>query len=399
MAVRLSVSGHEVSDLCLGKPSLRSISITDTVADAVNAIKKLGHSYLSVWNCHHSITDKKPKTPIGNQGEADLHCKCIGTVCMVDVICFLCKPENLSSPSTALQSPVSVLFDGDNSSLVRHLQPNARLLEAIDAMYEGVQNVVIPISDEKKWKKKEKQTLDSDILHNDNRAYCWLTQEDVMRYLLNSIRVFSPSPATDSIVSLGIIDTNNLFVLYYDDPASSALELLTSAIVHQSSVAVVDPQGKLIGEISPFLLNSCDEAVAPALVTLSAGDILAYIDCGGPPEDLVQLVKERLYEQNLGATLELLGEETRLPSWSSFSSTSSEEDICSAGKNWKLGGYSSRVVRRSEAIFCYPWSSLVAVMIQALAHRLSYVWVVQEDGTLTGIVTFQGMLKIFREHL
>ncbi|CAI8591173.1 unnamed protein product [Vicia faba] len=394
MAVRLSVSGHEVSDLCLGKPSLRSISTTDTIAVALAAIHKFRLTYLSVWNCHHSVTDKKPVTLV-----ADLNCQCVGRVSMVDVICFLCKPENLASPSTALLSPVSVLFSGDHSPLVRHIQPNASLLEAIDAMYDGVQNVVIQIPEEKRWKKKENQTLDSDILHNDNRAYCWLTQEDVMRYLLNSIRVFSPSPATDSIDTLGIIDTQNLFFLYYDDPASSALELLTAAIVHQSSVAVVDPQGKLIGEISPFTLNSCDEAVAPALATLSAGDVLAYIDCGGPPEDLVQLVKERLYEQNHGAAVELLGEETRLPSWSSFSSTSSEEDIGPSGKNWKLGGYSSRVVRRSEDIFCYPWSSLVAVMIQALAHRVSYVWVVQEDGTLTGIVTFQGMLKVFREHL
>lgn len=291
-----------------------------------------------------------------------------------------------------------LVFKDKNEVVCYFVMYVCSLLEAIDAMDKGVQNVVIPIPEEKRWKKKENQTLDSNILHNDNRAYCWLSQEDVMRYLLNSIRVFSPSPATDSILTLGIIDTENLFVLYYNDPASSALELLTAAIVQQSSVAVVNPQGILIGEISPFMLNSFDEAVAPALATLSVGDVLTYIDCGGPPEDLVQLVKERLYEQNYGAAVELLGEETTLPCWSSFSSTSSEEDTC---KNWKLGGYSSKVVRRSgsEAIFCYPWSSLVAVMIQALAHRVSYVWVVQEDGTLTGIVTFQGMLKIFKEHL
>lgn len=261
-------------------------------------------------------------------------------------------------------------------------------------MDEGVQNVVMPISDENKWKKKE-----NEILHNDKRAYCWLSQEDVMRYLLNSIGTFSNTPA-QSIDKLDIIDTQNLYFLYLDDPASSALELLTASIVHQSSVAVVDPQGKLIGEISPFILNSCDEIVVPAIATLSAGDLLAYIDCGGPPEDLVQLVKERLHEQNLdNAAVELLGEGSELSSWSSFSSTSSEEDICSLGKNWKLGGYSSRIMRRSEAIVCYPWSSLVAVMIQALSHRVSYVWVVQEDGTLYGIVTFQSMLRIFREHL
>jgi hypothetical protein len=272
------------------------------------------------------------------------------------------------------------------------------LFEAIDAMSKGVQNVVIPIPNEKRWKKKECETLDSGIFHNDKLAYCWLSQEDVMRYLLNSIAVFS-STAAEAIDKLDIIDTQNLFFLYYDDPASSALALLTASIVHQSSVAVVDPQGKFIGEISPYMLNYCDEAVAPAIATLSAGNLLAYIDYGGPPEDLVQLVKERLHEQNLDAAVELLGEEAGLPSWPSFSSTSSEEDVCSSAKNWKHGGYSSRVVRRSEAIVCYPWSSLVAVMIQALSHRVSYVWVVKEDGTLTGIVTFQSMLKIFRERL
>ncbi|CAJ2648681.1 unnamed protein product [Trifolium pratense] len=392
MAVRLS--GHEVSDLCLGKPPLRSISVTHTIADALNAIHKFRHSSLSVWNCHHSIYSN-------NNNEEDFdqfHCKCIGRICMVDIICFLCKPENLSSPADAFRSQISILLAEDKSSLVHHLQPNASLLEAIDAMSKGVQNVVIPIPNEKRWKKKECETLDSGIFHNDKLAYCWLTQEDVMRYLLNSIAVFS-SIAAEAIDKLGIIDTQNLFFLYYDDPASSALELLTASIVHQSSVAVVDPQGKFVGEISPFMLNSCDEAVAPAIATLSAGDLLAYIDCGGPPEDLVQLVKERLREQNLDAALELLGEEASLPSWSSFSSTSSEEDVCLSGKNRKHGGYSSRVVRRSEAIVCYPWSSLVAVMIQALSHRVSYVWVVKEDGTLTGIVTFQSMLKIFRERL
>lgn len=313
---------------------------------------------------------------------------------MVDIICFLCRPENLSSPAAALRSPVPILLADDRSSLVRHIQPNASLLETIDVMDEGVQNVVMPISDENKCKKKE-----NEILHNDKRAYCWLSQEDVMRYLLNSIGTFSDTPA-QSIDKLDIIDTQNLYFLYFDDPASSALELLTASIVHQSSVAVVDPQGKLIGEISPFMLNSCDEIDVPAIATLSAGDLLAYIDCGGPPEDLVQLVKERLHEQNLdNAAVELLGEGSELSSWSSFSSTSSEEDICSLGKNWKLGGFSSRIMRRSEAIVCYPWSSLVAVMIQALSHRVSYVWVVQEDGTLYGIVTFQSMLRIFREHL
>lgn len=157
-------------------------------------------------------------------------------------------------------------------------------------------------------------------------------------------------------------------------------------------------EGKLIGEISPFTLNSCEETTAAAIATLSAGDLMAYIDGGGPPEDLVQLVKERLEERSYGAFVELMEEESTISSSSSFCSCSSDDEFGPV-RSGKLGSYSARLVRRSEAIVCYPWSSMVAVMIQALAHRVSYVWVVEEDGTLSGIVTFAGMLKVFREHV
>lgn len=138
MAVRLSsLSGNEVSDLCLGKPALRSLCVTDTVADALSALKRTGDTYLSIWNCHHSLTrggdtntdhNNKKKREIEREKGDSIDCKCIGRVCMVDIICFLCKPENLSSPATALRSSVSLLLpDLDpNSPLVQHLQPNAR---------------------------------------------------------------------------------------------------------------------------------------------------------------------------------------------------------------------------------------------------------------------------------
>ncbi|KAF5959302.1 hypothetical protein HYC85_000511 [Camellia sinensis] len=47
---------------------------------------------------------------------------------MVDVICYLCKDENLSSPSSALKSPVSVLLP-KLPGLVRHVEPSCRLLD------------------------------------------------------------------------------------------------------------------------------------------------------------------------------------------------------------------------------------------------------------------------------
>lgn len=144
--------------------------------------------------------------------------------------------------------------------------------------------------------------------------------------------------------------------------------------------------------------------MAAAIATLSTGDLMSYIDCGGPPEDLIRLVKTKLKEKDLDAVLELMEDEYS-PSLSSYSSLSSLSSCSSSsdeesgnGKSGRIGGYSARMVRRSEAILCYPWSSLVAVLIQALAHRVNYVWVVEEDGSLAGIVTFSSILKVFREN-
>ncbi|XVE51316.1 hypothetical protein DITRI_Ditri02bG0030200 [Diplodiscus trichospermus] len=374
----VSLLARDVSDLCLGKPALRSLSISTTVGDALSALKRFGENYISVWNCDHHR----------RLSGADLdECRCV------------VKEESLSNPATALQAPVSILIP-KAPRLVTHLGPNASL-EAIDLILEGAQNLVIPleIGTMNSRKKLLQNNLSNSTLHN-NRQYCWLTQEDIIRYLLSSIGLFSPTPV-NPINSLNIIDSQNILAVHYDDPASLTLPFIARSLEMQTSVAIVSTDGKLIGEISPFTLNSCDEDVAAAIATLSAGDLMAYIDCGGPPEYLTRLVKERLQERNLEQALEFMEEDSGISSGASFlssySSSSSDEEFGFGRSGRPAGGYSARVVRISEAIGCYPWSSLVAVMIQALAYRVNYVWVVEEDGTLAGIVTFSGMMKVFRE--
>ncbi|KAH0985657.1 hypothetical protein GBA52_012834 [Prunus armeniaca] len=383
----LSLFSHEVSDLCLGKPPVKSLSISATVGEALSALRRLGESSLSVWSCDHSEK--------GNKSESE-DCLCVGKVCMVDVICFLGKEENLSCPAKALEAPLEVLIP-KGSALVRHLEPNASLVEAIDLILEGAHNIVIPIQS-RRITATRKMLLHShsfNTLHN-NREYCWLTQEDILRYLLNSIGRFSPI-SNSPINSLQAINTENILALHYDDPASSALPLISQSLVQQTSVAILDEYSRVIGEISPYTINTCHESVAAAVATLSAGDLMSYIDCGGPPDELVQLVKDRLEEKKYGAFLEFMEEDSTLSSASSFCSTSSDEEFGWGRRSG--GGYSARLLRRSEAIVCHPRSSLVAVMVQALSHRVNYVWVVEEDGTLSGIVTFASMFKVFRERL
>lgn len=401
MAVNF-LNNREVSDLCLGKPPLKWVPIGATIAEALSALKKSGESHVSVWTCcsdqHSSSSSSKIKSFDHNNAVVvdSPACKCVGKICMGDVICFLCKEENLADPFKAVEAPVSQILLKAPPSSVRHLEPNSSLLQALDCILDGTQNLVIPIESyatrNSRKKFPGKPAPFSSTLHN-GREYCWITQEDVVRFILNSIGVFSPIP-TYSIESLNMID-HDIMTVHYEEPASSALALISHSLEEQTSVAVIDENNRLIGEISPSTLAFCDETVAAAITTLSAGDLLAYIDCLGPSEELVQLVKMRLEEKNLEAMLDLVEEYSLSSSLSSSASSSCSSDDESA--SIKYGGsvrHSS--ARRSEAIVCYPWSSLVAVMIQALARRVSCVWVVEEDHTLVGIVTFEGMLKVFR---
>ncbi|XP_034679659.1 CBS domain-containing protein CBSX5-like [Vitis riparia] len=387
-----SLLAHVVSDLCLGKPALRSLSISATVGEALSALKTSEDSFISVWSCDHSANIQD-------------ECRCVGKICMVDVVCYLCKDDNLLSPSSALKSPVSDLLP-NIPGLVMHVEPHSSLLEAIDLILQGAQNLVVPIrssiSNSSRRKLYQKPQTSPTTMHK-GCEYCWLTQEDVVRYLLSSIGLLSPIAALP-IDTLRIIDTDVLAINYHS-PASSSLPAILRSLRDQTSVAVVDENGALIGEISPFTLACCDETVAAAITTLSSGDLMSYIDCGGPPEEMVKMVKTRLKQRNLEGMLEEFALDSS--STSSLSSSSSDEEsspspktaLSRPGKYSRSSSYSARMVRRAEAIVCHPGSSLVAVMIQAIAHRVNYVWVIEDDCCLAGIVTFSSMLKIFREHL
>jgi len=122
LCMAVSILSNEVSDLCLGKPALSSLSASATVGDALSALKRSGDLFLSVWSCDHL---HHCNSPISIQVDFE-ECKCVGKVCLVDVICFLSVEENLKNPGKALQEPVSVLLNSKVPGLVRHLEPHAR---------------------------------------------------------------------------------------------------------------------------------------------------------------------------------------------------------------------------------------------------------------------------------
>ncbi|CAN6806943.1 unnamed protein product [Brassica oleracea] len=400
----LTLLSHEVSDLCIGKPPLRCLStVTATVADAIAALKSSDESFFSVWSCNHDETNDDNK-------KCECECECVGKICMADVICYLTKHDNKAlSLSSVFDASVSVLLP-KSRSIVVHVQSSCKLIEAIDLITGGAQDLIVPIQTKPNTKRRQTRNAvvsltatTTTTIHKNSRQFCWITQEDIIRFLLDSISVFSPLPSL-SISDLGVINSTHaiLSVDYYSS-ASSAVTAISSAIADNISVAVVDgecdgedPRAVLIGEISPMTLACCDESAAAAVATLSAGDLMTYIDGSGPPESLVRVVRNRLEEKGLVGLISLVD------SLSASSGSSSSDEDAPAGRTKSYGrsvSSAARMARKSVAIVCNRRSSLMAVIIQAIAHRVSYVWVVDEDGCLVGMVTFVDILKLFRGFL
>ncbi|CAA7043425.1 unnamed protein product [Microthlaspi erraticum] len=406
----LSLLSHEISDICIGKPPLRCLSAAvATVADAIAALKSSDEPFLSVWSCNHDETDADDD----NKNKCD--CECLGKICMADVICYISKfDNNVLSLSSAFDASVSVLLLP--KSTVVHVDASSTLIEAIDLIIGGAQNLIVPIQTKSIATRRREQklltrnavasltTTTTTTTHKNGRQFCWITQEDIIRFLLDSISVFSPLPAI-SISDLGIINsTHTILAVDYYSPAASAVSAISRAISDNISVAVVDdggcdledPRVALIGEISPMTLACCDETAAAAVATLSAGNLMTYIDGSGPPESLVRYVRNLLEEKAMVGLISLVD------SLSGCSSSSDEESPAGRTRSSSYGrsvSSAARNARKSVAIVCNRKSSLMAVMIQAVTQRVSYVWVTDEDGCLIGMVTFVDILKLFRGFL
>ncbi|KAJ1694157.1 hypothetical protein LUZ63_010855 [Rhynchospora breviuscula] len=385
----VSLLSHEVSDLCIGKPPVRSLPITASVGEALAALKRCPDNELCIVGTDRLSSSEK-KVIAGKVG-------------LADVICYLCSSDdNLVDPLGALNKPLSDLLllkeiGGSGRAIVCQIEPRASLFKAIDEILDGAGTLVVPIHSRASWRKH----------HSTTAEFCWLTHEDLIRYLLGSISLFS-HVATLSISSLILIRPITLSISQHE-PAISAIPLLQQAISNGTSVAVLSDNGCLLGEISPPQLSSCDESVAAAIAALSAGEFLSYLEYqyhGFLPESFSNFIKTRLKEDGLTGLMNLM-EEVSSGSLLSSGSSSDEESVQHKGH---LGRTMSRGYgRRSpvEVVACSPESSLVAVIVQAIAHRVGYVWVVdggeefggQDEEKLVGIVTFSDILKVFREQL
>ncbi|KAI5064067.1 hypothetical protein GOP47_0020737 [Adiantum capillus-veneris] len=449
----LALLSHVVADLTLGKPALPWLPATASVRDALAALKHLADDVteISIWDCSPdksfssdlaascALTSNSGQPSPCGLSSSHHSCLCIGKICMQNILCYLASEKCLCNLHDALDASVSTLLPRSSDKCpVQHIDPDASLLEVLDLLVGGVQNLVVPITRRASFKsrhgkpgmalKTRNPTLSTKFClpkDHDGQEYCWLTHEDVLRFLLGSISVFSPLPMM-SIEALGLLRAD-VRMVGVDQGASSIVEQIEEACCNLSAVAIVEASEDilgavhLVGDISCSTLQACNETAALALNALSAGDFLVFSqDCGDPPQVLVDTIRTRVLEKLSDAEKQshLLAskkEETnpllqKLEMWEDSSSEDDESGADSPigphdlSRKWHAPHFrSSRkgftLKSRSGPIFCNPKSSLIAVLLQALAHREHYVWVTEEDDVLIGIVTFKDILAVMLSHI
>lgn len=285
------------------------------------------------------------------------------------------------------------------------------LLDAIDALLtDRCQGLLVPVL-HARGRKRHHHVPCPDASVSD---CCVLTREDIVRHLFGSISHFS-SVAALTVASLGLVRRDAVHAVRADADALDAVPLLRKSISDGTAVAVTDGDDALLGEICPGALASCcdvAEPVAAAFAALSVSDVMAFVDCSmtqyAPHEFLVRAVTTQLKDRGLDAMAELVdtwdsaASVQPLSPSSSSSSTSSDDDspLARARRPRRLSSGSFGWRSTEDVVACHSGSSLVAVMAQALAHRVVYVWVVDEDsGALVGVVRFADVLAVLREHV
>ncbi|KAL6911883.1 hypothetical protein ACP4OV_000688 [Aristida adscensionis] len=396
-----SLLSHVVSDLCIGRPRVLTLPPSTPVAAALAALRAGADPFVFV--------DAAEPACRAERGAPTVYTK----VTVADVLCYVCGDAgNLGDPAAALSRPVSAVAAAVAGGVTHRVDPQTRLLDAIDTLLsDDCHGLLVPVHARGRKKHQHVPSAAAAAVAVAGADCCMLTREDIVRHLFGSISHFSPVAAR-TVASLGLV-RRGVHAVHVDDDGIDAIPLLRKALSDGTAVAVVADDDALVGEICPGVLGSCDvEPVSAAFAALSAGDVMTYIDCSvshTAPEFLLRAIRTQLKDKGLDAMADLLdaeftGDAASLPlaHLSSSSSTSSDEDspLGRARRPRRMSSGSFGWRSTEDVVACHAGSSLVAVMAQALAHRVGYVWVVDEaSGELAGVVRFADVLAVLRDHL
>uniref|UniRef100_A0A452YK63 CBS domain-containing protein n=1 Tax=Aegilops tauschii subsp. strangulata TaxID=200361 RepID=A0A452YK63_AEGTS len=125
----VSLLANDVSDLCIGKPAVRSLPLSAAAGDLAATVRKgpraAAAACIAVGPARGAV---------------------VGRAGLADVLCLLCSsPDALGRPAAALDRPVSALLPKDGAGEVRRVDPRSSVLEALDEILSGAQVLAVPL--------------------------------------------------------------------------------------------------------------------------------------------------------------------------------------------------------------------------------------------------------------
>lgn len=383
---------HVVGDLTVGKPELVEFYETDTIESAIRAIGDSTECGIPVW---------KKKQHVGMENTELRQHRFVGLLTPFDIVAYLARSECMENQEKALKTPVSEVIV-PNNSLLKHVDPATRLIDALEMMKQGVRRLLVPKSNV--WKGTSKrfsviyngkwlkniETGSSHNLANLSRPstsstnamrdkFCCLSREDILRFLIGCLGALAPHPLS-SILSVGAVNHHYTAI----DASLPAIEVTKKLPGDPCAFAVVettsDGQHLIIGEISASKLWKCDYlGAAWALANLSAGQFVMGV------------------EDNV--TSRLLPDFSAVKDENSANGSPRPRKFSSKSIGFNPGNSNFGIGRnmyrgRSAPLTCKPTSSLAAVMAQMLSHRATHVWVIEDDtdDVIVGLVGYADIL-------
>ncbi|CAM6094810.1 unnamed protein product [Calypogeia fissa] len=258
----------------------------------------------------------------------------IGFVSVLDVVLHIA--DNLGQPEKEMGLlAVNIMGQSNESRTLWTLSPTTKLLEAIEPLSKGIHRFLVPSEDlaEPEAGSAPKTGL--------------LSQTDIVRFFLQNVDYLGPV-AAKTVADLGLVDTCQSPVAV---PCNIPLVDVLRLMKNEGGVTAIAVVGAMDG-ITP---GSQPRPVrgGKVLGTISASDFR------GLKPDMLRSITDITVEQFLTSV--------------------------------------SGVDTPKAPVTCRPSTPLATVMASAISSKVHRVWVTNEDGWLSGVVTFSDIISAIRQ--
>ncbi|EFJ19242.1 hypothetical protein SELMODRAFT_233423 [Selaginella moellendorffii] len=347
-----------VQDLVRDKGRLVEVPYTATVGDTLNVL--LAKNILAVPVAAppgHWIGAGGSMVVESDKSSGVPRKQYIGMVSVLDILIHVAEREDGSCER--LQTAISKIIGHSLEGLsLWSIAPHTSLADTMEPMSKGIHRALVPVS-------SAMDHVSGVELVESSPGYHMLTQTDVMAFLLVHSQQLEPLMSTD-IGSLGAVN-KNVYAAPADMRVMDAVRAMRFAFL--TAVAIVDPSP--VAQLATQLVAGDGRRL---LGTFSASDLR------GCNSDV-------------------------LTKWASLSVLEFSHKAFLA-RRFGFGAACIEAVDQTAAsldpqqkplITCQPSASLREVISKALENRVHQLWVVDDAGSLLGMVAFTDILKAVRQ--